>query len=369
MPEPLKTPRTQFTASPLLQPFVDNGTLAGAVALAATKDQVICLDTVGFADIAAGRPMTADTIFWIASQTKPMTATALMMLVDEGGVNVGDPVEKYLPEFKGQMLLAEKDDDHALLRKPCHPITVREILSHTSGLPFQSPVETPTFDMLPLRTAVLSYAAGPLAFEPGSRYEYSNAGTNTAGRIVEVVSGMAYEEFMRARLFGPLDMSNTTFVPDEKQAALLAKAYKPGPGNAGLVETAISQLSYPLTNPLRQPIPAGGLFSNARDVLRFCRMIMNGGELDGRRYLSESAVKQMTTKQTGDRVENQYGFGWDTSNATFGHGGAFSTNMRIDPQRGLVTVFLVQHAGFPGDGGKCPEAFKQSLAEWFDAQA
>ena len=142
-----------------------------------------------------------------------MTATALMMLVDEGKVNVDDPVEKYLPEFKGQWVKAEQDTDHMLLKRPVHPITVKNVLSHTSGLPFSSPLEQPTLDLLPLAARVRSYAMLPLEFEPDSKYQYSNAGINTAGRIIEVVSGMPYEQFMEQRLFQPLGMKDTTFWP------------------------------------------------------------------------------------------------------------------------------------------------------------
>ena len=136
-----------------LQPFVDRSRLAGAVVLVADRDKVLALEPVGFADIAARTPMRPDTLFWIASQSKPITATALMMLVDEGKVRLDDPVEKYLPEFKDQWLAVEQDKDHILLKKPKHPITVRHILSHTSGMPFKSALEQPTLDRLPLRVA------------------------------------------------------------------------------------------------------------------------------------------------------------------------------------------------------------------------
>ena len=180
-----------------LQPFVDSHTLAGAVVLVADRDKVLDLEAVGYADVAAKTPMKTDDLFWIASMSKPMTAAAFMMLVDEGKVKLDDPVEKYLPEFKDQWVIAEQDKDHMLLKRPTHPITVRNILSHTSGLPFTSAMETPTLDLLPLRDAVRSYAMTPLQFEPDSKYQYSNAGINTAGRIIEVVSGMPYEEFLR----------------------------------------------------------------------------------------------------------------------------------------------------------------------------
>src|SRR5579862_406043 len=140
-------------ASPIasaLQPFVDSHSLAGAVALVANRDGVLSVDCVGYANIAAAKALRPDAVFWIASMSTPITATAFMMMVDEGKVHLDDPVEKYLPEFRGQWLAVEKDDAHELLRKPGHPITVREIRSHTSGLPFASPMEQPTLDMLPL---------------------------------------------------------------------------------------------------------------------------------------------------------------------------------------------------------------------------
>jgi CubicO group peptidase (beta-lactamase class C family) len=357
----------------LLKPFVENHTLAGAVTLVANKEKVLALDAVGYADIANQRPMRADDLFWIASMSKPMTSTCLMMLVDDGKVNLDDPVEKYLPEFKGQMLTVEQDADHVLLKKPAHPITVREILSHTSGQPFKSRVE-PHIDTYPLSVAVLTYALTPLKFPPGSKYDYSNAGINTAGRIIEVVSGMPYERFMSQRLLEPLVMKDTTCWPNAQQIQRLAKSYKPGPNKTGLIEIQIDQLTYPLDDPRRGPSPAGGYFSTAADVGTFGRMILCGGVLDGKRYLSENAVREMTSTQTGGLLnggkgENGYGLGFSTARKArndavipgpTGHGGAYATNLSIDPQRGLVTVFMVQAAGYPTGGEKAQGVFNQA---------
>jgi CubicO group peptidase (beta-lactamase class C family) len=348
-----------------LQPFVDSHVLAGAVTLVADKDKVLSLEAVGFADIAANKPMRPDALFWIASQSKPITAAALMMLVDEGKVRLDDAVEKYLPEFKDQWLAVEQDKEHVLLKKPKHHITVRNVLSHTSGLPFKSAMQQPTLDLLPLRDAVRSYAMTPLQSEPGSKYQYSNAGINTAGRIIEVVSGRPYEEFLDKRLFGPLGMKDTTFWPNEEQLARLAKSYKPNAAKTGLEAITITQLKYPLNDRHRQPMPAGGLFSTATDVGRFCQMMLNGGVFQGKRYLSADAVRQMTSKQTGDALKETYGLGWATGGGSFGHGGAYATNMTIDAKRGLITVFLVQHAGFPGDGSKSHTAFRKAAEELF----
>jgi CubicO group peptidase (beta-lactamase class C family) len=361
-PLPLAADENKIVAA--LQPAVENHTLAGAVTLVANKEKVLCVDTVGYADIAAKTPMQADCVFWIASQSKPITATALMVLVDEGKVKLDDPVEKYLPEFKKQWLAADQDNDHLLLKKPSHPITVRNVLSHTSGLPFKSALEEPTLDLLPLAVAVRSYAMTPLDFDPDSSYRYSNAGINTAGRIIEVVSGMPYEDFLDERLFKPLGMKDTTFWPNEEQIGRLAKSYRPNADKSGLEEIKIGQLLYPLNDRRRQPMPAGGLFSTAQDVGRFCQMVLNGGVWEGKRYLSEAAVKEMTTRQTPTTLKENYGLGWATGGDSFGHGGAHATNMSIDPGRGLITVFMVQHAGSP-DMGKLNGAFTAAARDTF----
>ena len=369
-PTTIRHARAQDDASskrlaPVLRPFVDRHELAGAVTLVADKDAVLSVDAVGSSDIAAGSPMRTDAVFWIASQSKPITAAALMMLVDAGSVKLDDPVVRYLPEFRDIWLAVEHDRDHVLLRRPRHAITVREILSHTSGLPFKSALEEPTLDRLPLAVGVSSYAMTPLQFEPGTNYQYSNAGINTAGRIIEVVSGMPYETFLETRLFAPLGMRDTTFWPSGGQLARLAKSYRPGKDTRGLEATTIDQLTYPLDDRQRRPMPAGGLFSTAADLARFCQMILRGGELGGNRYLSASAVKEMTTRQTPAGIEKSYGLGWEVGADAFGHGGAFATNMTIDRKRGLITLFLVQHAGFPGDGGKAQGEFRKAATARF----
>ncbi len=358
-----------------LKPFVDRGVLAGAVVLVASPEKVLALESVGYSDAAAKVPMKVDDLFWIASMNKPITATALMILVDEGKVKLDDPVEKYLPEFRNQMVVALKEGGVVVLKKPAHPITVRNILSHTAGLVGRSPLER-ELDTISLLEGAISYGLSPLQFEPGSKYEYCNPGINTVGRIIEVASGIPYEEFLQSRLLGPLGMKDTTFWPTEAQVKRLAKSYQPDASKEKLEETTITQLSYPLTDRSRHPYPAGGLFSTADDLGTFCRMILNGGTLGGRRYVSQAAVRAMTSTQTGDllnkgRGENGYGLGWSTDRKSTGdsgpaipgrcgHGGAYATDMAIDPSRGLVTVFLVQAAGYPGDGAKAHGAFQNA---------
>jgi CubicO group peptidase (beta-lactamase class C family) len=347
----------------VLQPFVDAHILAGAVTLAATRNKVIDLEAVGFVDLKPKTPMQTNNMFWIASMTKPMTATAVMMLVDEGKISLNDPVEKYLPEFKGQKVLVQRraavneqeGSARAIVSEPArHPILIREVLSHTSGLRFSSEKEPGALDLLPLKQAVRSYAAEPLLFQPGARFEYSNEGINTAARIVEVVSGMPYPEFMQRRLFDPLAMKNTTFWPDHEQISRLAKAYKVSADKTELEEVQIDQLTYPLDDTKhRYAVPAGGLFSTASDVVKFCQMVLNDGVYQGKRFLSKSAVMEMTSRQTGTGISDSYGFGWYAGKGTFGHPGVYKTNMTIDRQHGIITIFLVQQAGpWPTEEGK-----------------
>jgi len=182
-----------------LQEFVDAGKAAGYVTLVARHGHVALLSAVGFRDLESKTPMHTDTVFRIFSMTKPMTGTAAMLMVEDGRFAIIDPVEKYLPEFKGQLL---KDG-----ARPKHPITILEVLNHTSGIQ-EPPKGLPT-----LAEGVAASARLPLEFEPGTTWRYRTAGINTAGRIIEVVSGMPYEKFMDSRIFEPLGMKNTGFTP------------------------------------------------------------------------------------------------------------------------------------------------------------
>jgi len=327
-----------------LQPLANNHTFAGAVALVANKDGVVYSKAVGYRDLASNAPMTTDDLFWIASTSKPMTAAALMMLVDEGKVNVDDPVEKYLPEFHEQMVGVPAGGQ--TLVPANHPILVREILSHTSGLPFKSKAQPGALDTLPLKDAVRSFAAEPLKFQPFTDYSYSNEGLNTAARIIEVVSGISYEQFMQERLFDPLGMKDTTFWPTTEQIARLAKTYKLDAQKKDLVEGPLEQLTYPLDDRKhRFPMPAGGIFSTAEDVARFARMILNGGALDGKRYLSAQSLREMTSVENAGMGGGDYGFGFSVSAHGMGHGGAYKNAMDIDRETGRITIFMVQQDG------------------------
>jgi CubicO group peptidase (beta-lactamase class C family) len=333
-----------------LRPLVEEGTLAGAVVLVANAEKTLAIEAVGFEDIAAKKPMAANTMVWIASMSKPIAAACAMMLADEGKLDLDAPVEKYLPEFRGQKFRDPKTKE---LAAPKRPMTVRQLLSHTSGLPYATAAEQPTLDGLTLAEAVKNYAAAPLIYEPGAGYRYSNCGINTAGRIVEVLSGMPFEKFLDDRLLRPLGMKDTTFWPNAEQLSRLAKSYRPAKDKQSLQAFRIEQLYYPLDDRTkRYPMPAAGLFSTAEDCARFGRLLLNRGTMDGKRLLSEQSVRAMATNQNAAGL-TPYGLGCSVdarANGPFGHGGAYATDLKIIPERGLVLVFQVQHLGWPKDG-------------------
>lgn len=347
-----------------LSPFIQQHKLAGAVTLVANKDEILSLNCEGFADIARAAPMKPSTLFWIASQTKSITATAYMMLVEQGLAALDDPVTKYLPEFKDQWLASEQTDERVVLVRPSNPILVRNLLNHTSGMTFCSAMEQPTLDSLSLAEAIRSYVMTPLSSEPGSRYAYSNAGVNTAGRIIEVVSGTAYVDFLEQYLFDPLGMADTTFFPGTKQIQRLAKPYRASADTGELEETSIDCMQHPLEGAGRYAFPAGGLFSTAADVSQFCRMFLNNGEHEGKRYLQPASVTEMTAGQRYEGTALPVGLGWFGDHDSYFHGGAMATNMTINPKHGKVLVYMVQHASFPGDGNRSFDLFQQAaLAE------
>ena len=339
-----------------LQPLVDHHTIAGAVTLVATADQILDESTVGYADLASKKPMSPDTLFFIASMTKPMTATALMMLVDEGKVKLDDPVEKYLPEFHGVRVRGANGGQP---QPATAPMPVRELLTHTSGLSYLNPkMEEPREDAQPLADRVRGYAAQPLVSQPGTRYLYSNEGINTAGRIIEVASGMPYEQFMKTRLFTPLGMTDSSFFPTAAQVARLATIYTPTADEKSLVPTPMDHMGYPLDGPGRYAIPARGVITSAADLLKFCRMILAGGVgPDGHRLVSAASVRAMTTNEEPPTERGTYGYGFCFAPPDLiGHGGSTGTRMYVDPARGRIQIFLVQGLrGWP-NGVKDPYA-------------
>jgi CubicO group peptidase (beta-lactamase class C family) len=369
-----------FAASPLLpgigaamQDMVDKQEIAGAVTAVVTLDRTLHLESTGHADLASNRLMTPDTLFWIASMTKPVTGVAIMMLQDDGKLKLSDPVANYIPEFAG-------------LKSPSGQpanLTIIQILTHTSGLgeasgPAAQSAST-LADLVPV------WLAAKMQFEPGAQWKYCQSGINLAGRIVEVVSGLSFDAFIQRRLFDPLGMTDTTFYPTKAQRARLATAYAkhkdtglvPVPPRAGFGA------------PEHPPQGNGGLFSTPQDYARFCQLLLGQGTVGSQRLLSPAAVKSLAsihtgeiptgffqTEQWGKRGAN-YGWGVGTcilrtphpghgemlSPGSYGHGGAWGTQAWIDPVKGVAYLLFVQRSNFPNsDGSDVRLGFQRAAA-------
>jgi CubicO group peptidase (beta-lactamase class C family) len=340
-----------------MQAFVDQQEIAGAVTVVGRKDGVLHHETVGRLNLDSDRPMPKDALFRIASMTKPITAIGIMILVDEGKLAIYDPVEKHLPEFRGQMLVAARTADTVTLGKPAQPITLRDLLTHTSGLPARMPdglADLYAKRQHSLAEAVMAFSQRPLDFEPGSKWAYCNPGIDTLGRVIEVVSGQPYEEFLKKRIFDPLGMKDTTFYPTREQLARVPPIYDKKDGRLLAREN-------PVAGPpagARYPIPAGGLYSTGADLARLYRMMLHNGTLDRVRILTAESAAAMTQVHTGDlkagfSAGTGWGLGWGVVRTpagvtemllpgAYGHGGAFGTQVWIDPRQDLFLVLLIQ---------------------------
>jgi CubicO group peptidase (beta-lactamase class C family) len=345
-----------------MQAMIAKNEIAGAITVVVTKDKTVHFETTGVADVASIRPLSPDTLFWIASMTKPVTGVAILMLQDEGKLNVADPVAKYLPEFANLKTPSGKPAN----------LTIAQLLTHTSGLGEaggDAARQAKTLaDLVPL------WLAAPMQFEPGAKWQYCQSSINAAGRIVEVISGLSFDAILQQRLFDPLGMSNTTFYPTAEQRARLITAYAKNRDTGELTPVPPRPEFGPRDRP---PQGNGGLYSTAPDYARFCQMLLNGGALDGRRYLSAAALKFLATPQTGEiptgffqndtwgnRGKN-YGWGLGTcvlrtphegvaemlSPGSYGHGGAWGTQAWIDPVKGVAYVLMVQRSNFPNSDG------------------
>jgi CubicO group peptidase (beta-lactamase class C family) len=243
-------------------------------------------------------------------------------------------------------------------------VTIRHVLSHTSGLAGSSELQQVTgSDSTPLKARALSSVTGPLQWQPGDKYAYGNQGMNIAARIVEIVSGMPYEDFLQKRFFDPLDMKETTFWPTEAQVARLAGAYGPNKEKNGFARGGLGYLTKPLSDRVhRFPEAGGGLFSTTHDIFRYGLMLANDGELDGKRYLSHAAVEELRKEQTGSTKVN-YSLGYHLRNGMFGHDGAYGTDLSVDPKTGMVAIFMVQCSG--GDQWAARDLFLKTAREVF----
>ena len=330
--------------SAALQPYFDQYKLAGVIAIIGDKTGAIHYrNLMGYADVEAKKPISEDNVFWVASMSKMFVGASIMMLVDEGKVSLDDPVTKFIPQLNKWMVIEEKDESHVLLKPVATPVTIRHLLSHTSGLTGMSELQqTIGADRTPLKARAISSVTGPLQWQPGEKYQYGNQGMNIAARVVEIVSGMPYEQFLQERFFDPLGMTETTFWPSEAQIARLAGAYGPNKQKTGYARGSITFLSKPYSDRVhRYPEAAGGLFSTTHDIFRYGLMLANDGQLDGKRYLSHAAMDELRKEQTGKTKVN-YSLGYHLRNGMFGHDGAYGTDLSVNPKTGMVAVFMVQ---------------------------
>lgn len=352
-----------------MQEFVSNQTVTGAVTLVANAREVTEFDAVGMADIEAGRPMTKDAMFQIMSMTKPVTAIGIMMLAEEGKLALRDPVEQYLPEFKGQQVVSNVGPDAGRLRTPEHPITIRDLMTHTAGIQdYPAPAEIKDYPQLmntPLAEVVRHLAKTPLLFQPSTQWSYSSPGIEILGRIIEVCSGMKYEDFLEQRIFKPLGMKDSVFYSTPERIPRIAMVYVQKDGK--LVRAPGTILAGDPAKYRKGSVfsaPGWGLYSTAEDLLHLYRMMLGGGVYQGKRYLSEFSVHLMTEAHTkgihpvGWMRGSDYGLAWEVVTdplgelnghyqGAYGHGGAFGTQGWIDPHSGLISILLIQRA----DGG------------------
>jgi CubicO group peptidase (beta-lactamase class C family) len=348
-----------------MQPYLDSYKLAGFIGIIADKTgKVHYKNLLGYADVEAKKPMNEDNVFWIASMTKMFAGASIMMLADEGKVSLDDPVTRFIPALEKWMVVEEKDQSHVLLKPLVRPVTVRHVLSHTSGLTGMSELQQVTgADSAPLKARALSSVTGPLQWQPGDKYAYGNQGMNIAARIVEVLSGMPYEEFLQKRFFDPLGMTETTFWPSEAQIARLAGAYGPNKEKNGYARGGIGFLTKPYSDRVhRFPEAAGGLFSTTHDILRYGLMLANDGELEGKRYLSHAAMDELRKEQTGTTKVN-YSLGYHLRNGMFGHDGAYGTDLSVNPATGMVAVFMIQCTS--GDQWAARDLFLKTATQVF----
>jgi CubicO group peptidase (beta-lactamase class C family) len=360
-PEPPASP--EVTAA--MRPYLDSYKMAGIIGIIADKTgKVHFKNLLGYADIEARKPISEDNVFWVASMTKMFAGASIMMLVDEGKVSLDDPVTKFIPQLSKWMVVDEKDANHVLLKPLVRPVTIRHLLSHTHGLTGSAEIQQVAgSDSTPLKARAISSVTGPLQWQPGEKYQYGNQGMNIAARVVEIVSGMAYEDFLQKRFFDPLGMTETTFWPTDAQIARLASAYGPNKEKTGYAKGGVGFLTKPFSDRAhRFPEAGGGLFSTTHDILRYGLMLANNGELDGKRYLSSAAMDELRKEQTG-ATKMPYSLGYHLRNGMFGHDGAYGTDLSVHPKTGLVAVFMVQCTS--GDQWAARDLFLKTATEVF----
>ena len=355
--------------SAAMQTFVDEGKLAGSVTMIARHGKTAFFETFGYQDIADSIPMSTDSIFRIYSMTKPITGVAMMILFEEGKFRLSDQVEMYIPEFEDLKVASGIGKDGPLVEEAHHPMTIRELMTHTAGLTYgyfsQSQVDSlyvksGILNSKTLKEMVIKLSEIPLRQQPGTLWHYSVA-VDVQAYLVEVLSGSPFNVFLKERIFDPLGMLDTDFYVPTEKAGRLAQVYtydKEGQ----LIPMGGLQTQDPYLNPPTFFSGGGGLVSTAMDYVRFCQMLLNGGELDGVRILSPLTVNLMRRNHLPkDMVEmtpgSGTGFGLDFavvldpiqantfSKGEFYWGGLAGTWFWIDPVEDLVFVGMIQQMG------------------------
>jgi CubicO group peptidase (beta-lactamase class C family) len=346
----------------VFQRHIDQGDISGAVTLVARHNRVAHFEALGLMDIAAQKPMQKDALFRLASMTKPITSAAVLMLYEEGRFQLDFPVSRFIPEFKNARVAVRLENGEILTEPAQREITIRHLLTHTSGLPTRGnglsqelfrELEGERPDIT-LADWTRRLARLPLNFHPGTAWEYGPA-TDVLGYLVEVVSGMSFDEFLHRRIFGPLRMNDTYFNVPAQKLSRVAVLYTPVTGK-GLQIFNPPGRSW---TKARFFSGAGGLASTAGDYYRFCQMLLNGGQLDGIRLLSRKTVELMASNAIGNlpyrasQPGHRFGYGVRVqvdvgesgligSPGTYGWDGAFNTHFWIDPKEQLIGILMLQ---------------------------
>jgi CubicO group peptidase (beta-lactamase class C family) len=383
---------------PVLDSAVARGEVTGIVTMVARDGKLVEVDSAGFADREAKTPMRTTTLFRLASMTKAVTSVAAMLLVEDGKLLLSDPVSRYIPAFREMKVAVVTGPDSArsATYEPARrPITIRDLLTHRSGLVYgffaQGPVGDAyraggvtdgiaAPDMPTMAVNVDRLAKQPLTFQPGSDWAYGLS-VDVLGRVVEVVSGKTLSDFMRERIFVPLKMPDTFFwVPDDKLSRLAVPYMPDSAGHLVPMESAVQPFDNGRLKMAGKPSRGSktffsggaGLVGTAGDYLRFLQMLANGGELDGARILGRKTVEFMTSSHTGDLKGdplgpgNGFGLGFlileDPGKAgeygspgTFSWGGIYGTAFWVDPKEHLVGVLMIQR--YP-NGGRVSDLFR-----------
>ena len=373
----VKESGTSF-AREALQPYVESGQLAGAISVF-YKDGVQETCCIGYADVAKKRPIRMDNVFMQCSQTKGFCGVTIAKLVEEGRIQLDDPVSKYLPEFKELWVLDGNTDSTKMLRKAKNVLTVRMVLNHTGGVPFE--ISAKRNDVrgggwsggCPIRQVASVAAEAPIQFEPGTRDRYSNTGIDIGAAVVEAVTGMKWEKYLKQEVLDPLGMKDTWFWPTDKQLRKKIELYETKKDAPAEWREEMGWEQRPYNDSHVFASAGAGLWTTANDQLKFYKMLMNLGLGDnGVRILKEETVKRLLAVSTRPEGMGGYSLGLsapvkDSEDAWFGHGGAWGTNCMVNWHKKQLKLWVVQNAGggqpWSGDVAKAAEKFfSQSIA-------